>query len=149
VDDNQARLYPAARSAYRNFVDAETFRFRAEEAAAVLLYAYFRYCAEVWEGYYSEQDGLSGSHFLDDERASEILADALSGKPLRWSDEGRGHPPQQKVEHTPLPPAYATPPAEDPEGQGDASPAATRGPKPKRPRARRPKRQWRPTTRPS
>jgi hypothetical protein len=93
VDDNQARLYPMACSDFDNFVDPWSFQGWVE-VAAVLLYAYFRYYAERWEGYYSEQNILSSSHILDDERASEILADALSGKPLRWSDEEKGHPPR-------------------------------------------------------
>jgi transcriptional regulator with XRE-family HTH domain len=51
----------------------------------------------------------------------------------------RGRPPKPKAEGSPPPAPPAPPPAEDLEGQAKAGPAATRGAKPRRPRARRPK----------
>jgi transcriptional regulator with XRE-family HTH domain len=59
------------------------------------------------------------------------------GPETKASPRGPGRPPKQ-AEPVPAPPA--PPAAEDLEGQAEAGPAATRGPKPKRPRARRPKR---------
>jgi transcriptional regulator with XRE-family HTH domain len=51
---------------------------------------------------------------------------------------GRGRPPKHKAESAPRPGQPAPPPAEDLEGQGEVGPAATKRPKPRRPRARRP-----------
>jgi transcriptional regulator with XRE-family HTH domain len=51
----------------------------------------------------------------------------------------RGRPPRQKAGGSTVPTAPAPPAAEDLEKQGEAGPAATRGAKPRRPRARRPK----------
>jgi transcriptional regulator with XRE-family HTH domain len=76
------------------------------------------------------------------------LADALKVSLDEFrsrGDEPAGAPPRRgrqtkpKAEGSPPPVPPATPPADDLEGQAEACPAATRGPKPKLPRARRPK----------
>jgi hypothetical protein len=76
------------------------------------------------------------------------LADALGVSTEEFRSRGdepdvapprRGRPPKPKAEGMPPPAPPATPPAEDLGGQAESGPAATRGPKPRRPRARRPK----------
>jgi XRE family transcriptional regulator, fatty acid utilization regulator len=76
------------------------------------------------------------------------LADALGVSTEEFRSRGhepdvapprRGRPPKQKAEGKPPPATPAAPPAEDLEGQAEAGPAATRGAKPRRPRAQRPK----------
>ena len=69
-------------------------------------------------------------------RALGVTADAFLQPPAERPPAGRGRPRKDAA-----PPAAppAPPPAEDLEGQAEAGPAATRGAKLKRPRARRPK----------
>jgi hypothetical protein len=110
-DDDQARIYPVAYCHFESLCDEERGDLSEKVAAAALLYAYLRTCAEVWEGHYSEDDQASGSELLDDDTVSGILANALSGEPLSCaalSEEPGPLAPQ------PAPPRKATPPGRSP-----------------------------------
>jgi hypothetical protein len=114
-DDDQARIYPVAYCPIESLWTEEGGDLIEKMAAAVLLYAYLRSCAEAWEGHYREDNQTSGGELLDDDTVSGILADALAGEPLRCEAFGEG--PGPSVPPQPEPPRKATPPGRAPRRQ--------------------------------
>ncbi len=80
-DDDQARLNPVAWASYHAFCgEAGADR---ETALAVLLSAWVRAAAAAFDGYYQQDDVVTGQNDAQTEWLTQVFLDALNRRPFR------------------------------------------------------------------